>query len=72
MKYSLEILINLEEMMWQKRIKSVTQLSKMTGITRQTLHRLKNNDCTGIQLETLSTLCKALDCDIEDLIISKK
>lgn len=67
----MELKINLEELMWQKRIKSISKLSEMTGISRQTLHRLSDNKSAGVQLSTLETLCKALDCDIDELIIKK-
>lgn len=64
------ILIKLEDMMWRRRIRSVSRLARLAGLSRQTVDALYNrpNRVKGFRLETLDGLCRALDCRIEDLI----
>ena len=64
------ILIKLEDMMWRRRIRSVSRLARLAGLSRQTVDALYNRPdrVRGFRLETLEGLCRALDCRIEDLI----
>ena len=64
------IRIKLQDMMWQRRIRSVSELSRNAGVSRQTVDTLYNrpDQVKGIQLETLNRLCQALSCKVEDLI----
>lgn len=64
------ILIKLEDMMWRRRIRSVSRLARLAGLSRQTVDALYNRPhrVKGFRLETLEGLCLALDCRIEDLI----
>jgi len=66
------IKIQLEDLMWQNRIKSINQLSEITKISRETLSRLKKNEAMGINLDTLETLCFHLNCEITDLLVRKQ
>lgn len=66
------IKIQLEDLMWQNRIKSINQLSEITKISRETLSRLKKNEAIGINLDTLETLCEHLNCEITDLLVRKQ
>lgn len=67
-----KIFFNLDDMMWNSRIKSINQLHEMTGISRPTLTAIKNNKSVMVHLETLSILCKHLDCNINDLLKYEK
>ena len=64
------IRIRIQDMMWQRRIRSVSELSRNAGVSRQTVDALYNrpDQVKGIQLETLNRLCEALSCKVEDLI----
>lgn len=64
------ILIKLEDMMWRRRIRSISRLARLAGLSRQTVDALYNRPerVKGFRLETLEGLCRALDCRIEDLI----
>jgi len=64
------IRLKLQDMMWQRRIRSVSELSRSAGISRQTVDALFNRpeQIKGIQFETLERLCRALKCRIEDII----
>lgn len=64
----MKISTRLEDLMWENRIKSINQLSEKTGITRNTLTKLKNNDSKGVNFETIATLCKFFNCNINDLL----
>lgn len=63
-----KIKIDLEEMMWKNRIKSISELSEMTKISRPTLTRLVKGESERLDLVTLSTLCKILDCEVSDIL----
>ena len=64
------IQINIEDMMWRRRIRSISRLARRAGLSRQTVDALYNRPqrVKGIRFETLDGLCRALDCGIEDLI----
>ena len=61
------IVINLDVMM-AKRKMSLNELSERVGITLANLSILKNNKARAIRFSTLEALCKALDCNVEDII----
>jgi putative transcriptional regulator len=66
------IKIRLDDLMWEKRIPSITALSEATNITRSTLVRLRDNKAAGINLDTLEKLCNYLDIEITELMVIKK
>ena len=61
------IIINLDVVM-AKRKMSLNELSERVGITLANLSILKNNKAKAIRFSTLEALCKALDCNVEDII----
>ena len=65
------IVINLDVMM-AKRKMSLNELSEAVGITLANLSVLKNNKAKAIRFSTLESLCKALDCRVEDIIEYRK
>lgn len=68
----MKVVSKLEDLMWDNRIKSINQLSEITGITRNTLTRLKNNECKGINFDTIETLCKFFNCDLDEILKIEK
>ncbi len=44
-------------------------LSRMTGIRKNTISDLYNEIATRISLDHLDLICEALDCDLTDLIV---
>lgn len=64
------IRIKLQDMMWRRQIQSIAELSRNAGVSRQTVEALYNrpDEVRGIQIETLDRLCRALSCNVEDLI----
>lgn len=58
----------LSRILGEKRIKQ-SQLAKETGISTRAINALYNDKVTRIDYRILSQLCKALDCDISDILI---
>lgn len=50
------------------KIKSIRQLSELTGISRLSLTRLYDGDAKGVEFSTLNTLCEKFNCGLCDLI----
>ncbi|MBQ7472913.1 MAG: helix-turn-helix transcriptional regulator [Oscillospiraceae bacterium] len=65
------ILINLDVMM-AKRKMSLGELSEKVGITLANLSILKNNKAKAIRFSTLDAICRALDCNVEDILEYKE
>ena len=61
------VVINLDVMM-AKRKMSLNELSEKVGITLANLSVLKNNKAKAIRFSTLDAICKALDCQVGDII----
>ena len=61
------IVLNLDVMM-AKRKMSLCELSERVGITLANLSILKNNRAKAVRFSTLEALCRALECDVCDLI----
>ncbi len=61
------IVINLDVMM-AKRKMSLNELSEKVGITLANLSVLKNNKAKAIRFSTLDAICKALECEVGDII----
>lgn len=51
-----------------KRKISLNELSEKVGITLANLSILKNNKAKAIRFSTLDAICKALNCNVEDII----
>ena len=65
------IIINLDVMM-AKRKMSLNELSEKVGITLANLSILKNNTAKAVRFSTLDAICRALDCDVNDIIEYRK
>ena len=61
------IVLHLDVMM-AKRKMSLNELSERVGITLANLSILKNNRAKALRFSTLEALCRALDCDVGDLL----
>jgi putative transcriptional regulator len=65
------IVINIDVMM-AKRKMSLGELSEKVGITLANLSILKNNKAKAVRFSTLDAICRALDCDVNDIIEYRK
>ncbi len=61
------IVVNLDVMM-AKRKMSLNELSERVGITLANLSILKNNKAKAVRFSTLDAICKALDCQVGDIL----
>lgn len=61
------IQINLDVMMAKRKI-SLNELSEKVGITLANLSILKNNKAKAIRFSTLDAICRALDCQVADIL----
>lgn len=65
------IIVNIDVML-AKRKMSVTELSERVGITMANLSILKNGKARAVRFSTLEAICKALDCEVGDILEYKK
>ncbi len=61
------VIINLDVMMATRKM-SLNELSEKVGITLANLSILKNNKAKAIRFSTLDAICRALDCQVGDII----
>lgn len=66
------IRINLENLMWEHRIVSTSELSKKSKISRPTIDNWRKGSVSRIELGVLEKFCKTFDCEISDLIVLEK
>jgi putative transcriptional regulator len=58
----------LHILMGEKKIRSINQLSKETGITRPTLTRIYNETSNQLDFATLEKLCDFFECNLDELL----
>lgn len=61
------IIINIDVML-AKRKMSLTELSDQVGITISNLSILKTGKAKAIRVDTLNSICKALNCQPGDIL----
>lgn len=61
------IIVNLDKVMVDRKISS-KDLAEKINMTTVNLSNLKNGKMQGIRFETLSSLCKVLNCQPGDLL----
>ncbi len=60
---------NLGHLMVDYKINSISALSRLTGLSRETLTKIRSNKkIETIKLETFLKLCKHFNCSLDDLI----
>lgn len=62
-----KIVLHLDRLMVERKI-SLNDLAERVGITNVNLSKIKNNHITAMRFSTLAALCKALNCEVGDLI----
>jgi putative transcriptional regulator len=50
-----------------ERKQKIAEVSRETGINRNTLHRLYNETATRIELDVIETLCRYLEITVGEL-----
>lgn len=61
------IVVNLDLMLVRRKVKS-KDLATAIGITEANLSQLKQGKVKGVRFETLSAICRELDCQPGDLL----
>lgn len=64
--------IRLLEMMGKNNIRTIQELHELSGISRTIISDLLNGNKRSIRLDTIEKLCRALDCEIGELIQIRK
>lgn len=58
----------LHLLMAERKIRSISELHRETGLNRRTLSNLYDGKTTGIDYATINALCAFFDCGIGDLL----
>ncbi len=58
----------LDELLEQRGL-TLTRLSEMVGVSIVNLSILKNDRAKAIRYSTLREICRALDCEVGDLLV---
>lgn len=64
--------VKLEDVMFRKHIRTIEEVSKKSGLSRKAVSAALNDRRHRMKTDTIAKLCKALDCDIGDLLVLKK
>jgi len=51
---------------------TLSRLSELVGVTIVNLSILKNNKAKAMRFSTLEAICKALECEIGDLLVLRR
>lgn len=65
------IVVNLDVMLAKRKMRS-NELAKLIGITEQNLSILKNGKAKAIRFSTLEAICRALHCQVADILVYEK
>jgi putative transcriptional regulator len=60
----------LDELLEQRGI-TLTELSRRVGVSLVNLSVLKNDRAKAIRFSTLSAVCRELECDVGDLLVTE-
>lgn len=58
----------LDELLTEREM-TLTRLSEIVGVSVVNLSVLKNDRARAIRYSTLAAICRALDCEIGDLLV---
>lgn len=61
------IKVHLSRIMGEQKL-NIADVSKLTGLHRNGLSKLYNEETDGIKFQTLEKLCTKLNCEISDLL----
>lgn len=61
----------LDELLAERSM-TLTRLSELVGVSIVNLSVLKNNRARAIRFSTLDAICRALDCEVGDLLVIRR
>jgi len=62
------IVCRLDELLTARNM-TLTELSRLVGVSLVNLSVLKNNRARAIRFSTLTAICRELDCAVGDLLV---
>ena len=62
-----KIILKLDRIMVERKI-SLGELAEHVGISNVNMSKIKNNKVTAIRFSTLAAICKALECEVADIL----
>ncbi|HGK2418561.1 TPA: helix-turn-helix domain-containing protein, partial [Streptococcus pneumoniae] len=64
----MKVVNNIRMIMAQKNIDNITELMKITGVSRNSINKLWHNEnVSSLRLDTLLMICETLDLKLSDL-----
>ncbi|MGM0807588.1 MAG: helix-turn-helix domain-containing protein [Bacillota bacterium] len=67
----MEFEVNLLKLMAERKIRTIEDLHTTSGLSRKAISKLITGKQTGLRFDTIAKLCKALDCEVNELITKK-
>lgn len=64
--------IKLFEMMAKRNIRTIEEMSKKSELSRKSISKILGGEVNKIHLDTIYKICRALDCEVGDLIVHEK
>lgn len=64
--------IKLYELMARKNIRTIEDLKELSGVSRKAISKAINGNSSRMDFDTVVKLCKALDCEIGELLVVRK
>jgi putative transcriptional regulator len=64
--------VKLLEVMAKRNIRTIGEVSEKSGLSRKAVSAALNDQRHRMKSDTIARLCKALDCNIEELLVLKK
>ena len=61
----------LDDLIWQRRV-TADKIAKATGLSKNTISKMRNSKNLNISVSTLDKLCEYFDCDVSDLLSYSK
>ena len=57
---------NLSRLLGERRMK-MTELCKLTGLSKNTVFRIYHDKVSNFSLESVDKICNALNCNVQDI-----
>lgn len=68
----MQIKIKLYEAMAKRDIRTIAEMSRLSGLSRKSISNIINEQTTRLDLNTLYKLCTALNCKVGDLVVMER
>lgn len=72
MTHEPEIQVRLLEVMGKKNVRTIKEVAERTGLSRNAISRVINDQTHRMHTDTIAKICVGLDCEIGELLVLKK